>query len=333
MALNPDGLISFHYGNKDGIQGQIDANTINGSDFVVTKDTDELIFIDTAKKQHTLGSSRSKESHKVNLGGETLGGLADAQMIPAGTDVDTLIKLLTEKKVNPTYIKPKCTLSVSKGQTAGEYEVGTQVQPTLTASFTQNDAGTLTNIKIINNDGHDIFAGTTSPLVHPADSFKITDGKINFTANCSYAEGIVKEDNLGNASPDGHITAGNVTSEPITYTGYRKCFYGSSAGELGSYTSELVRALAHNVKAEKKMSFSATILKGEQNLVIASPAAIGEIKSIIYTAGNDNMLDSFIKSTLSVDGATVGADAIDYNLYTYHAACPLEKAATFKIML
>lgn len=63
-----DKIIRFFHGQEANIQGKIDDGTINESDFVVTSDTDTLVYIDENKAQKPLGNSKTKTEHEVNLG-------------------------------------------------------------------------------------------------------------------------------------------------------------------------------------------------------------------------------------------------------------------------
>ena len=137
-----DKIVKFYHGASTDIQNQIDQNVINESDLIITSDTDELVYIDENKAQKPLGSSKTKEIHEVNIGG-SLGGLTDGTEIPTGTTLDEFIAMLTQKSVPPTYTQPAVTIRSTAGQSAGNYEVGTNITTTLQATYTKNDGGDL----------------------------------------------------------------------------------------------------------------------------------------------------------------------------------------------
>ena len=134
-----DKVIKFFHGASTGIEGKITDGTINESDLIITSDTDELVYVDETKTPKTLGSSKTKEVHEVNLGG-SIGGLSDGTEIPTGTTLDEFIAMLTQKAVPATYTQPGVTCRVSSGTSAGNYEVGTEINTTIQGTFTQNDA-------------------------------------------------------------------------------------------------------------------------------------------------------------------------------------------------
>jgi len=53
-------VIRFFHGPEDGIDAKIEDSTINGSDIVITSDTDSIFFVDNQKQKHNLGSSKTK---------------------------------------------------------------------------------------------------------------------------------------------------------------------------------------------------------------------------------------------------------------------------------
>lgn len=334
MAVDESKKISFFHGAQADIQTQIDNGVITSSDFVVTSDTDELVYVDADKSQHTLGSSKSKESHTANLGtGGSVGGIVTGDVIDAGTDLDTLIKKIIMKRVAATYTKPAIALKVTSGNTAGNYEVGTEVKTTMTATFTKNDAGDLTSIAV--NDGSaDILTGTASPLTVTDHTFTITEGTTSFKANAAYAEGAIKNDNLGDASPDGHIAAGNISSSALSFSGKRNAFYGTGVGAIPSITSAMVRGLAGKTLDPKAgTTLTINVTTGQQYFVFAYPASLRDVNQVLYVEGNDpNMAANFTKTTIAVEGAN-GASSADYKVYTLGMASPAEANMTLKVTI
>lgn len=332
MAVDKTKKISFFHGKKDDIQSKIDDGTITESDFVVTSDTDEYVYIDSDKSQHVLGSSKSKEAHTANLGaGGTVGGIKNGDTIDAGTDIDTLIKKIITKQVPPTYSQPNVTLGAAN-VAAGSYEYGTHIKTTLTASFTQNDAGSLTSIAI--NDGtNDILTGTSSPLTDTDYEFDL-DSMKKIHASATFKEGAIKNDNLGEPYSTGHVTAKTITSSDVVFTPIRFAFYGSGAGDLPNITSATVRALGNKYKApSNSTAFKFDAAAGDKYIIIAYPASITNALSVNYVQGNDpKMADSFEKHIISVEGAN-GSTGVDYNVYSYELATPSDSAMTFEVTL
>lgn len=318
--------VSFFYGAKDGIQGKIDDGTITPSDFVVTKE-DELVFIDKSSTQHTLGSSKTKAP--ITVTGTSLGGIADGSTIEAGTSLDDFLKKLLVKRIPASYTKPTLSLGTSVATTP--QEVGNVINPQLTATFTQNDAGALTNIEI--QKGSEKVTGTQSPL-ESTQEVTFSDTPVTFKAVASYGQGAIKEDNLGDQSPAGRIEADSISSSPLTFQGKRATFAGTGVGEIPELNSAAIRALTNKgLGLSKNAQFDILVDKGQQHVIVAYPATLGDITQIRYDEANDNnMVANFKKQTIQVAGAK-NFTPINYNVYTFKMGVPAAAPMTFKITL
>lgn len=328
-----DKIIKFYHGASTGIQGKIDDGTINESDLVITSDTDELVYIDENKAQKPLGSSKSKQEWTVNLGtGGTVGGLKTGDEIPTGTTLDQLIKLLTQKSVPATYTQPGVTCRVSSGTAAGSYEVGTQINTTIQGTFTQNDAGALTTIEILKGSDS-VISQATSPVTTDAQEFTLGEETISFTAKATYAEGAIKNDNLGQPSPEGHIAAGSKTSSAVSFVGKRNLFYGTGVGAAPEQTTTTVRALANKKLAPANgTSFNITVNQGQQYVVIAYPSNLRDMTKCFYVEQNTDLAENFVKTTTNVEGAN-GFTGTEYKVFVYEMAVPAAAAMTLQVQI
>lgn len=328
-----DKIIKFYHGASTGIQGKIDDGTINESDIVITSDTDEIVYIDETKTQKPLGSSKSKQEWEVQLGsGGTVGGLKTGDTIPEGTTMDELIKLLTQKAVPPVYSEAGVTCRVSSGNQASSYEVGTQINTTIQGTFTQNDAGALTTIEILKN-GVSIQSQATSPITSEAQTFTLGEETVSFTAKATYADGPVKNDNLGQPSPDGQIKAGSKTSSAVSFTGKRNLFYGTGVGAAPEASSEVVRGLANKkLGPTNGTSFNINVAVGQQYVIIAYPATLRDLTKCFYVEQNTDLAANFEKSNISVQGAN-GAAGADYKVYVYEMAIPAAAGMTLQVQI
>lgn len=328
-----DKIIKFYHGASSGIQDKIDDGTINESDIVITSDTDEIVYIDETKTQKPLGSSKSKKEWEVQLGaGGTVGGLKTGDEIPVGTTLDDLIKLLTQKSVPASYTQPGVTCRVSTGTAAGSYEVGTEINTTIQGTFTQNDAGALTTIEILKN-GSSILSQAASPITTEAQTFTLGEETVSFTAKATYAEGAIKDDNLGQPSPDGHIPAGSKTSAAVSFVGKRNLFYGTGVGAAPEATSETVRGLANKkLGPANGTSFNINVAVGQQYVIIAYPATLRDLTKCFYVEQNTDLAANFEKSNISVQGANSAAGA-DYKVYVYEMAIPAAAGMTLQVQI
>lgn len=330
-----DSVIKFFHGASTGIESKIEDGTINESDMVITSDTDELYYIDSTKTPHALGSSKSTEEVEVNLGsGGSVGGLTTGDTIPAGTTLDELITMLTQKSVPASYTQPGVTCRVSSGTAAGSYEVGTSITTTLQATFTQNDAGALTTLAI-NKSGESspIISGATSPQTTDAQTFTLGEETVSFTATASYAAGAIKNDNLGKPSPEGQIQAGSKTSAAVSFVGKRNLFYGTGTGATPEMTSEVVRGLANKkLGPTNGTSFNINVAAGQQYVVIAYPATLRNLTKCFYVEQNTDLVENFALETKSVQGAN-GAAGADYKVYVYSMAVPAAAGMTLQVQI
>ena len=328
-----DKIIKFYHGASTGIQGKIDDGTINESDLVITSDTDELVYIDENKAQKPLGSSKSKQKWTVNLGaGGTVGGLKTGDDVPTGTTLDELIKLLTQKSVPATYTQPGVTCRVSSGTAAGSYEVGTQINTTIQGTFTQNDAGALTTIEILKG-ADSVISQASSPVTTEAQQFTLGEETVSFTAKATYAEGEIKNDNLGQPSPEGHIQAGSKTSSAVSFVGKRNLFYGTGVGTAPQVTSEAVRALtSKQLGPSNGTSFNVNVAVGQQYVMIAYPATLRNMTKCFYVEQNTDLAANFTQSTISVQGAN-GAAGADYKVFVYQMAIPAAAGMTLQVQI
>ena len=329
-----DKIVKFYHGASTGIQNKIDDGVINENDLVITSDTDELVYIDETKTQKPLGSSKSKQEWAVQLGaGGAIGGLKTGDTIPEGTTLDRLIQMLTQKSVPPTYTQPGVTCRVSSGTSAGNYEVGTEINTIIQGTFTQNDAGALTSIEIKKN-GSSVLSSPTSPVTTDTQTFTLGDETVTFTATATYAEGKIKNDNLGQPSPNGHIQAGSKTSSNVSFTGKRNLFYGTGVGAVPELTSEVVRGISgKQLNPSNGTVFNINIEVGQQYVIFAYPAILRDVNQVMYVETNDTgMAKSFTKSNISVQGAN-GATGADYKVYSYGMATPAQAPMTFKVTI
>lgn len=161
----------------------------------------------------------------VELGtGGTLGGYKTGDTISAQTPIETVIKKLLAKQIPPTYSLPSISIANNGGTSAGNYEYGTVVTPKVKAIFTKNDGGDLTSISI--KQGSTVVAeGTSSPLTYAASESITLSSTVSLSAVCSYTEGAIKNDNLGDPYPIGHIAAGSKSSTNYTFTPYRQGYF------------------------------------------------------------------------------------------------------------
>lgn len=274
----------------------------------------------------------------VELGtNETLGGYKTGDTISAKTPIETVIKKLLAKQIPPTYTSPSLSIGNNGGSSARNYEYGTVVTPKVKATYTKNDGGDLKSISI--KQGSTVVAtGEASPLTYTGESITLTTS-ISFSASCSYDEGTIKNDNLGDPYSAGHITAGSKTSGNYTFTPYRQGYFWGVLDTDSSVvlTSDIIRG-----GTKKDGSYSSGSITGiaassvanRKRIFVACPATNkGVTKVIMPSAMNADCTADFVKQseTVVVEGAN-GSTGIAYNVWVYEPAA-ISDDQTFTVTL
>lgn len=274
------------------------------------------------------------EVFTVELGsGGTLGGFKTGDTIPKDTSLETLVKKLLMKQVPPTYSQPSVSITNNGGTASGSYEIGTSVTPKVRATFNKADAGDLTSIQFKKGSSNVGEAQTTSPADYTEETF-VLESATTFSATATYAEGPIKNDNLGQPYPDGHIAAGSKNSSNFTMTPYRQGYFIGSTEDTAEVTSATVRGLS----LKKNGAYSAGTIKltvpvGAQRVLIACPVTnTGMTKVLNESALNADVTSTFVKSTVDVEGAA-GYTAVSYNLWTFVPDVPYGQEAVLAITL
>lgn len=321
----------FGYGNKEDIAAQIESSAFDEGDLIVTKNTDELVFIDPEKNQKAI-KSRTEKAYTLN--GTDLGALKNGETIEAGTSIDDLLKLITQKAIPATYNKPTVSISRTGGNTAGTFEAGTSIAVNLKSDFTKNDAGDITDHKIYKNSDVIHEGGASGSITFDVEAFTLGDETVNFKSEASYADGPIKNNNLDQPSPEGQIKAGKINSTNLSYTGQRNLFYGTGVGELPELNSATVRGLTgKKLNPTQGYSWNIDIAIGQQYVIFAYPNTLRDVNQVMYVETNDTgMASSFTKTEVEVEGAN-GFTTKTYKVYTYKMAAPAAAPMTFKVTI
>lgn len=268
------------------------------------------------KNDITLAGSYTSVGN-VSKGSNT----ATSTLNTAGKSLTTVLQNIFTKELQPTKSEPAVSLTFSE---AGEYEVGTSVTPSYSATLSAGNYtyGPATGItaktwEVTNTDGgsKDTASGTFDEITVGDD----TNYKI--TAKATYDEGTVAKTNLGNDSdPVVKIAAGNKSKVSSAITGYRKCFYGSKVTPV-DLTSANIRALAQSSKYAVN-TFSVTVEEGAKQVIIAVPT--GKTLKVVADTGafGTDIVASFVNNSVNVEGVN-GYTAKAYNVYVYTPATAL----------
>lgn len=308
---------------------------ITNDEFTYTKEEVESVkgSVDELEQQTTL-----QEAISVNLGENvTIGGYKTGDVITAGTALQNILNKLFQKAVLATYTSPQITLS-AQSTAAGNYEYGTTITAQVEATFTQNDAGAIQSIGIQKN-GVEVITATENSLTSVAETIQLTSS-VTYIATAEYAEGAIKNNNLEEASPEGHIVAGSVTSSEVKFTPYRSgYFYGVLATDSATtpLTSAIIRSGTRKDGAYSSGNLpliSASSVANRKRIFVACPATNkGVTKVIMPSAVNADCTANFVKqtSTVMVEGAEA-SEGIAYNVWVYEPA-EISDDQTFTVTL
>lgn len=321
------------YGKKTNIANAIEESTLDTGDIIITSDSEEFAFI-KPDGEVLYGKSRSTKDYTLN--GTSLGALNDGETIPEGASIDDLLNLITQKAIAPTYTNPTVSIARSgSGTASGSYEAGTSITPVLTATFTKNDAGDLTELKILQGSS-EVGSDTSSPYTYTGSAIVLGDETITFKSQATYTDGPVKNNNLGNPDATGQIKAGTITSSNYNFTGQRNLFWGTGVGDLPTLNSDTIRGLTNKkLNPTQGYSWNIPIAVGQQYVIFAYRSTLRDVNEVMYVETNDTgMASSFTKTTVQVADARGGENGqVEYKVYSYRMAAPAAASMTFKVTI
>lgn len=320
-------------GPKAKINDAVTAGSLVAGDIVVTNDEkgNELILIERDKSQVVI-KSRTQNDIEV-LGVNLSTEVADGKTLPAGMDLEEFVKKLVQKRIAASYTQPTIVIANNGGQAATVVEAGSTVSVKLKSTFNAGDAGAIAS-HVIKRGTHEVATGSGAQL-EGAETLVVPDGASTYASTVAYAEGAIKNDNFGDASPSGHIAAGSKTSSNYTITGARKAFYGTGTGATPALSSAYIRGLAGSkLNPTAGSTIAVTVPEGDQFIVISLPSA-RTLKQVTYVdLGDKGMLEKFTKSTVAVEGAGgAGVSADNSNTYVYAMAAPAAAAMNFEFLI
>ena len=295
-----------------------------------TADLDKPISTAVQAALDAINDDLNEIENGFSVMGVDQGAYHDGDTITSGMKIEEVLRTMLQKRIPPTYTSPTFSLNLSG---TSSYEVGSNIAPTVTPVWHQNDAGAAKSYNVTIRGTSDHSTTSTDPDVYTATATVIGDETVNYTAVVDYDEGAVKTDNFGDAYPTGHILTGSITKTQRKY-GKRKTFYGADTLTSVPTTSNEVRDLESSALGlSDNSSFNIPISIGDKRVVFAYPASLGTVSSIISEElGNMNVTSAFSLTTVSVEGLS-GFTAIDYNVYSYVAGTAWEGTDTYVVTI
>lgn len=251
-----------------------------------------------------------------------------------GKNVKQVLDLLFAEEKNPSITQPSVSVSSTS---MGAKEVGTNVTPNYSAVLNAGkyEFGPATGITAKTWTVTDNKGGSANTATGSFAQLQVEDDtNYSITAVATYDEGAVPKTNLGNEYPAGKIVAGSKTGAKGSITGYRNSFYGTLTNK-DAIDGAAVRGLAgkSNKALRKGDTFTFAVPVGALRVVIAYPATLGDIKSVLDVNGlNAEIKTSFIKQEIQVEGVN-NYKAIAYNVYNLDFANANDTANTYKVTI
>lgn len=251
----------------------------------------------------------------ILVSGTNLGGLLEGQVIPAGTTFTEFLKMLLQKPEEFPYEVPKVSISLDPEQI--QHEVGTKIAPKINFEFIQNDGGEIVNVEFGPNNNE-----------QQEEVIILDEGNVEYSVIVNFAEGPQKFDDFG--EPAGQPLPAGQLKAVCSYSGFRCNFFGADNKKVACENSEEIRNLNKAVGDR----FVVEAPMGSQRVTIAVPVNGKQPVSIEYNQqGDAEYISNFVKSTVSVSGATPGENMMDYNVYTFIFLIPCAAKMTFDVLL
>lgn len=247
------------------------------------------------------------------------------EMLTKIKQIDAIEQLLLNK-FPTTYVQPTLSISCNKVK----FELGTTINPTISAKFTQNDAGVVTKYKLLKGTTTVKEANAISDHIEPA--FKLT-GDVQYKAEVTYEAGVIKKDSLGNPCPQGQIPSGTI-SESITLSAVRAAWgYVSDSADIP--TADNVRKTAvTDIGLQHGSTIKAVAKAGTtRTIIFAYPEALRDCSKIKYEELGDNENKTAFKQKILSIPDFSGENHVNYRVYYYTAPVPFKSTATFTLTI
>ena len=235
-----------------------------------------------------------------------IGGFKAGDSLTNDDNVWGFIKKILNPRVAPAYAMPTLTLS---GSQPLNQEIGSNVTPTLTPTWDQNDGGAIEEYRL--SKGGTVIFTDSQASVHTDATFQLTV-PVTYNASVDYDQGAIKNDSESNPDPTNRIESGTRASGNVTYTPQRCGFYGPLMSGAIPSDSTIVRALPSNVlNPNTNTVMVADVPSGGRGCCFAYPSTLRAPTSIIQRGLGVDVKAGFAEIAVSVNGAN------DYDAASY----------------
>lgn len=271
--------------------------------------------------------------------GTDVGAAPEGYTFPEGMSFTEFVIKVSQKTIPPAYGAPTLTLSANPAPQL--FEIGTVISPILSESYSAGNAGS--RLSLVLKKGATTIS-TTMPYTDVG--VLLTETPISYQETVNYAEGPCLLDNMGQVNCDGHILAGSVNSNIVTFVAQRVAFFGTPTSTPAS--SAAVRALNQSFNASNNSgvdaggsplvaspspNFIITIPIGATRVVFAYPDTRRDVASVKYQELADSEVKAnFVKTIVSVEGAA-GYPPVNYKVFTYIPIEPFSVVNHYKVFI
>jgi len=256
-----------------------------------------------------------------------VGGFRLGDTIAATDSAWDITRRLLNPVVPPEYDIPTLTLS---GSTPLAREIGENIAPTLTPTFTQNDGGAISEYRLYRG-GSAIYTSAIATATTDTEFPLIAN--VTYNSQVDYAEGPIKQDSEGEDYPEGRIPAGTVTSSNVTYVPQRRGFYGVLTDDTIPNTDAFIRALPNSVMNPANNSqMIVDVPAGARGCIFAYPGLLRAPTSIIQQSLGMNLINAFEQLTVQVPGAN-GYAPMDYRVYYLLPEFPFASTERYTLII
>lgn len=286
--------------------------------FVRTKKGVEMVVTDSKKDAFTISASSGEDPTEIGSLVSPQGTIditlnGEVVQIDISQDILDELEAIRNAIVQPpNYIPPSANITFGNPTVV---EAGTSLSRIVSATFTQNDAGQVNNIRILRNSQVLVDQPTNQNLLAVGDSFTIGRETVTHTCEISYDEGETKENNLGIEDPTGKIQAGTITANR-NIVGRLKIFYGST-NQFFNTGQELRDFFDNPGRFSFENSNNISFFAGSRFHTIAVPQSVDINNIVITTSSFETITQDFLANQQVIQIPDAGGNLFNYNVLTY----------------
>ena len=253
--------------------------------------------------------SKFRETFKTN---ETVGALASGTTIKAGTDVVSVLKSILVK-LKEAVIKSYPSVSISNSGTAfGDYEVGTEVTPVLSSTYTDGvftsykDVSTTQNLAAGCAKGATTYLRGMTALQGNSESYVLPQGTTTYRVEQAYGASTNVPKNSDGTNGSVSIAAGTC-DRGGDYNAYLRLF-------TGVFASNLRTGLTAGALVKSAPSFALNF--SNKVIAVAVPSQY-TLRSAIEPLTGEDERPYLAQNGTNVQIADVNGDMQNYKLYVF----------------